>query len=212
MNFDWVLQVPILFFSIIVHEFSHGWAAFLHGDDTAERHGRLTLNPLPHVDVFGTLLLPALCALGGSPIFGWAKPVPVDPSRLRGRWAVVTVSLVGPLSNIALAVAAAIAFRLSVFAAGGMPDFQETLSEAFRFGVILNLYLAAFNLVPIYPLDGSQALAGFLPERWAAIYEKHAPYGFLIILFLLMTGLLSAIIIPFVRLGLVLMAALGIFW
>src|SRR5207244_842122 len=131
-------------------EFSHGWLAFLHGDDTAERAGRLTLDPIPHVDLFGTILLPALCVLGGAPVFGWAKPVPVDPSRMHGgKRAIVTVSLVGPVSNIVLAVFAALLMRLSGLFAGLGPEFQDTLVEALRFGVVLNLYLAAFNLIPV---------------------------------------------------------------
>src|SRR5512141_2414442 len=110
MGYEWILQVPILFLSIIIHEFSHGLVAHWQGDDTAEEQGRLTLNPIPHVDLFGTILLPALCILGGAPVFGWATPVPGDASRGRGgKKAVVAVSLVGPLSNIALAFFAALA-------------------------------------------------------------------------------------------------------
>lgn len=212
MSVEWILQVPILFFSIIIHEFCHGWVALKHGDDTALRAGRLTLNPLPHVDVFGTLLLPALCVLGGSPVFGWAKPVPVDPTRLEGRGAAVRVSAVGPLSNIVLALAAAVAFRLSYLGAELAPELQETLADSLRFGVLLNLYLAAFNLLPVHPLDGSHVLAGLLSRRWAARYEEHIPYGFLIILFLLMTGLLSFILFPFVRIGIGILSALGLIW
>lgn len=212
MGYEWILQVPILFFSIIIHEFSHGWVAFFYGDDTAERAGRLTLDPIPHVDLFGTILLPALCVLGHAPVFGWAKPVPVDPSRMRGgKKAVVAVSVVGPLSNIVLAFLAAVAMRLSGALGGMGAEFQDTLVDALRFGVVLNLYLAAFNLIPVYPLDGSQALAGLLPRRMARTYEQHAPYGFLIILFLIMTGLLGRVLFPMVSLGVHAFSAVGLF-
>jgi len=213
MGFEWILQVPILFFSIIIHEFSHGLVALFYGDHTAEEQGRLTLNPLPHVDLFGTLLLPAMCILGGAPVFGWAKPVPVDSSRMRGgKRAIVAVSLVGPLSNVALAFLAALLFRLSYTLGGAAPDMQDTLAEALRFGVVLNLYLAAFNLIPVHPLDGSKVLEGLLPKRLARQYEQHAPYGFLIILFLIMSGTLSHILFPMVRLGIKTLAMMGLFW
>lgn len=212
MGFEWILQVPILFFSIIIHEFSHGWMALWHGDDTAERAGRLTLNPIPHVDVFGTLLLPTLCVLGGTPVFGWAKPVPVNSRNLQGKRAMVKVSAVGPLSNLALAVIAGLAFRLSFTFAESAPQLQSTVAGALRFGVVLNVYLAAFNLVPVAPLDGSQVLSGLLPRRLAHKYDQHAPYGFLIILFLLMSRTLSAILYPFVSFFLNLLAGLGLFW
>jgi len=212
MGFEWVIQVPILLFSIILHEFAHGGLAYLRGDDTAERAGRLTLNPLPHIDPFGTVLLPALCVLGGGPVFGWARPVPVDPYRLQGKKDLVAVSLVGPFSNMTLAIACALAFRMSFATAPTLGDFQQTLAQALRFGVVLNLYLAVFNLLPVYPLDGSQALVGLLPPRWAQAYEAHAPFGSLIILLLLMTGLLSAVLLPGVRLGWSALAATGLVW
>lgn len=212
MGFEWVLQVPILVFSIVIHEVSHGWTALWHGDDTAERAGRLTLNPVPHADLFGTFMLPALCVLGGSPVFGWAKPVPVDPRRLRGRRAVAKVSLAGPLSNVALAALSAVLFRLSFAIAPLIGDIQPTLAQALRFGFILNLYLAAFNLVPVHPLDGSQAVAGLLPRRLAAAYEAHAPYGYLIILLLMMTGVLGALLYPAVAGAFALFRGIGLIW
>jgi Zn-dependent protease len=196
MAFEWVLQVPILIFSIVIHEVSHGWTARWHGDDTAEHAGRLTLNPWPHADLFGTILFPALLAMGGAPVFGWAKPVPVDPRRLRGRFAWAKVSAAGPFSNIALAIVAGLGLRL-VFAAGpALGEFQLTLFEACRFGMLVNLHLAAFNLVPVSPLDGSHVAEELLPRRWAVPYASHVPYGPLILLVLVFTRSLDAIVAP----------------
>lgn len=210
MGFEWILQVPILFFSIIIHEFSHGWMALWHGDDTAEQQGRLTLDPLPHVDPLGTLLLPALCIVTGAPVFGWAKPVPVNSRHLHGKHAMVKVAAIGPVSNILLAFLCAVAYRMSaMLAESGM---QDTLAQALRFGIVLNLYLAVFNLIPVAPLDGSKVLSGLLPRRLSHKYDQHAPYGFVIILFLMMSGILSRVLFPFVGLFLRLFASLGLFW
>lgn len=198
MGFEWILQVPVLFFSVIFHEVCHGWAAYAQGDSTAEHAGRLTFNPLPHVDMFGTILLPALCLLGGSPVFGWAKPVPVDPTRLRGRYASLIVSAAGPLSNVLLAAASALALKYVVYASLFDIGMEESLATALRFGLMLNLYLAAFNLLPVFPLDGSHVALELLPRRWARVYEQHAPYGFLIIVGLMMLGGLDRILSPLV--------------
>lgn len=199
---DWIASLPLLFFSIIIHEVSHGLVAYYHGDDTAYLSGRLTLNPLPHIDLFGTVLLPAMCILNHLPLFGWAKPVPVNPYRLRdARWDLVKVAVVGPSSNLVLAFLFAVFFKLSLSTALLPPDFQGLLSGVLRNGVILNLYLAFFNLLPVYPLDGSQALGGLLPTEWLSVYERHMPYGFLIIIVMMMTGILTAILVPAVALS-----------
>ncbi|MBI4055880.1 MAG: site-2 protease family protein [Elusimicrobia bacterium] len=194
---DWILQLPILFFSVVIHEFSHGWLALRHGDDTAYHSGRLTLNPLPHIDPFGTILLPVLCILSHAPVFGWAKPVPVNPLRLNNPSRdMVRVAAVGPLSNILLAFLAALLFRLS-FELPGLPrEFHSLLRQVLHFTVQINLFLAVFNLLPIHPLDGSQVLSGLLPDSLGETYDRLAPYGFFLIVFLLWTGLLSRILMP----------------
>lgn len=190
---EWVVQLPILFFSIMIHEVSHGLVALRNGDDTARRAGRLTFNPLPHVDLYGTIVLPALCYMSHLPMIGWAKPVPVDPARMRRpRWALLRVALVGPASNIALSLAFALLFRATSSLPGFFPGFQLTLRNALLFAVSINLFLAYFNLLPIHPLDGGKVLSALLPVKLRRRYDRHRPFGFLIIVLLLSLGLLHA--------------------
>jgi Zn-dependent protease len=209
---EWLLQVPILLFSIIFHEYAHGYAAYKHGDDTAYLMGRLTFNPIPHIDPFGTILMPALCALTGLPMFGWARPVPVNPLRLdRPRADMSWVAFSGPLSNLFLAVLSALLYKAVVLAVPLTgPGLASTLLTGLRFAVIINLALAFFNLVPIYPLDGSQVLLGRLPDGVLRVYEKHVPYGIYIIFALILTGVLKHIIITPVYYALTLLAFLGL--
>lgn len=189
---EWLLQLPVLFFSVVVHEFSHGWAAYRRGDDTAESSGRLTLNPLAHIDAFGTVFLPLLCFLLRAPMFGWARPVPVNPARLRRPARdMVGVALAGPAANLALALAAAAAYKLVSVLPGA--DFRQTALDFLLFGVTINLFLAFFNLVPIYPLDGCRIVGGLLPPRLARLYDRHMPYGVFLILLVLFTGLSAAV-------------------
>lgn len=208
---EWILQIPVLFFSVIFHEFAHGYTAYRRGDDTAYLSGRLSFNPLPHIDPVGTILLPAACVFMGFPAIGWAKPVPVNPYRLhnpRSDMAMVAVS--GPLSNITLAVAAVIVFKvLTLGFVGG--DLVLTLLRTLSFAVIINLALAIFNLIPIYPLDGSQIALGVLKGRWLEIYERHLPYGVYIIMGLVVTGLFKYIVLPPLGLALLLLSHMGIY-
>jgi len=188
---EWILQLPVLFFSVIFHEFAHGFAAYRRGDDTAYLSGRLSFNPLPHIDPVGTLLLPAACALMHFRMIGWAKPVPVNPYRLRRpRADMAMVALSGPLSNIFLAIVAAIAFRILSFGFIGA-DLQVT---------------AVFNMIPVFPLDGSQVALGFLKGRALEIYEKHIPYGTYIIIGLVFSGLLQSLMRPLLNLSLLVMS------
>lgn len=203
---EWILQIPVLFFSVIFHEFAHGFAAHGRGDDTAYLSGRLTFNPLPHIDPVGTILLPAACIYFGFPAIGWAKPVPVNPYRMPNpRRDMAMVAASGPLSNILLALLAAIAFKLTllVFANG---ELGRALLTMFSFAVVINLLLAVFNLIPVFPLDGSHLALGFLEGRALEIYEKHLPYGTYIILGLVFTGLLQSILRPILHLAMLLMA------
>lgn len=208
---EWVLQLPVLFFSVVVHEFCHGVAAYERGDDTAERAGRLTLNPLPHIDAFGTIFLPLLCLFSSVPVFAWAKPVPVDPSRMKDpRRDTVQVAAVGPLANIVLALSCAVMYKLVRSTAFFTPQVQGSALDLLLFGVTINLFLAFFNLLPIHPLDGSKVLAGLLPARARAAYLRHVPYGMIILMVLLFThGINTFVVLP-LKLVLALWVKLGI--
>lgn len=197
------LSIVILLFSVIVHEVMHGMVARKFGDHTAEKAGRLTLNPIPHIDLFGTILLPALLIFSGSPIlFGWAKPVPVNPLNFRNiRKGELAVSAAGILANFGLAVAAALLYHFL----DALPIlFPALVGSLLRYTMVINLVLGVFNLFPIPPLDGSKVLLSQLPYNLAKSYQKIEPYGFLILLLLLMlpvggTSLLQAILGFFVR-------------
>ncbi|MBI4387263.1 MAG: site-2 protease family protein [Elusimicrobia bacterium] len=195
---EWIVQLPILFFAVVVHELAHGIVAYFKGDDTAERMGRLTLNPIPHIDPFGTVMLPLFCYLAHLPMFAWAKPVPVSAHRLNHpRRDLLQVALVGPGSNLTMALTAAVLFKLVSLAAAFGGAFQQTLLDALIFAVNINLFLAFFNLLPIHPLDGSQVLSNLLPEPWRGRYERHIPYGMFILMFLIMTRLVNSwVVVP----------------
>ena len=193
-RFD-VIFFAVLIPSIILHEVSHGWVALMFGDDTAKRAGRLTLNPLAHVDPFGTIILPALLILTTGRAFGYAKPVPVNPRQLRHpRNEGLLVSLAGPAVNIVLAVAAASGLH-SVHRAGTVRDV------IFELG-IGNVFLAAFNLIPIPPLDGSAVVERLLPRAWWPKYLQLRQYSFglLLLIVLLVPGSLNRVFDPALRL------------
>jgi len=179
------LSIIVLLFSVIVHEVMHGLIALKFGDTTAQRAGRLTLNPIPHIDLFGTILLPALLIFTGSPIlFGWAKPVPVNPLNFSNiRKGELLVSAAGILANFGLAIAAAILYHIL----NALPQqFPLFLGAILQFTVKINLVLGVFNLFPIPPLDGSKVLLSQLPLHLAKEYQKLDRYGFLILLLLMM--------------------------
>lgn len=191
------LSIIILLFSVIVHEVMHGLVALKFGDHTAQRAGRLTLNPLPHIDLFGTILLPALLILSGSPIlFGWAKPVPVNPLNFSNlRKGELMVSAAGILANFSLAVLAALIYHFL----NSLPQtFPAILGSLLRFTVLINLVLGIFNLFPIPPLDGSKVLLSQLPYHLAKQYQKLERYGFFILLILLMIPFGNTSILQFV--------------
>jgi len=194
MSADFIFSIAILVFSVIVHEVSHGYAAYLQGDTTAQRAGRLTLNPIPHIDLFGSIILPAFLALTGVPIIiGWAKPVPFNPYNLRNhKWGEAIVAVAGPLSNIALALIFGLGIRFGLFDSFG--DGFIYISSTI---VFINLALATFNLIPIPPLDGSKILFSFLPysaQGMRAFLEKN---GFVILIFfvLFLSQFLSPVVI-----------------
>lgn len=168
--------------AITLHEAAHGYAAFVFGDDTAQRAGRLTLNPLRHIDPFGTIILPVLLAATTGFIFGYAKPVPVDTRRLGNpRRDMAFVAAAGPLTNIALALVSAMAFFLVL----GPANDNPLLWNLFVMSIQLNFVLAVLNLLPLPPLDGSKVLAAFLPARLFKSYMRLEPFGFLILLALI---------------------------
>ncbi|MEK7857936.1 MAG: site-2 protease family protein [Elusimicrobiota bacterium] len=211
---EWIIQLPILFFSVMVHEVCHGWVALRNGDDTARRAGRLTFNPIAHVDPVGSVILPLFCYFSQLPMIGWAKPVPIDPARLLGarRWALFRVALVGPMSNLGLGLCAAIAFRVTAGGLGMFPRFQGTLLNALVFAVSINVFLAFFNLLPVHPLDGSKVMSGLLSARYRRAYERHRPYGTAIIIGLMAFGLLGPLVNFPSRIVFSLLSRLGLIW
>lgn len=177
-----VLFLPVLLFSVVVHEVAHAAVAYREGDDTAARRGRITLNPLPHLDLWGSLIVPvALYFMPGSFIFGWAKPVPVNPENFRDpKWGDIRVSLAGVAANLALAVLCTIFVVVAVTleaAAGPLSGAAGLAADTARFGVFINLILAVFNLVPLPPLDGSHVVYHMLPASMAARYRELGRYG-----------------------------------
>ncbi|WP_027157241.1 site-2 protease family protein [Methylobacter luteus] len=187
----WVLPVV---FAITVHEVAHGWVAKKYGDNTAFMLGRLTLNPIKHIDLLGTIILPGLLLLTGTGfIFGWAKPVPVDPRYFKNpRRDMAIVALAGPVSNLLMAIGWALCARLGVVL--NMEVVTLPLIYTGIAGISINLVLALINLLPIPPLDGSRILTGILPSRLAWKYNQLERYGFIILLLLLASGALGAIL------------------
>lgn len=181
----WCARLMILFGSIILHEISHGYAAYLLGDPTAKRMGRLTLNPIKHVDVFGTIIMPAAMLLlsGGSFAFGYAKPVPFNPAYFKNeRQGMLITGIAGPLANIAIALCSGIAVRVLMVLSPLTNTFVQVIIALLYYAVIINLVLAFFNLIPLPPLDGSRVLQRFLPTNMRNAYHRLEPYGFVIII------------------------------
>jgi Zn-dependent protease len=183
----------ILLFSLSVHEAAHAWTADRLGDPTARQLGRITLNPLAHIDWIGTVLFPLIALISHVPLLGWAKPVPVDPRNLRTpRRDFALVAAAGPISNLILAVIAAVMFRI-MFINGG-----TQAAVWFAQGAILNITLAVFNLIPVPPLDGGNVAMGLLPAGPAHAIAQLRPYGFLILYALILLRVLEKILFPIV--------------
>lgn len=197
-----LLVAPILLLSVVAHEYAHGYAALKQGDDTALQLGRLTWNPLKHIDPFLTIIMPIVMFMTLGVAFGGAKPVPVDPSRyrhyVRGD---IIVSLAGIAVNLLLAVLLTLGVVLLGLLGRAAPVINDTLAitqVVFVFGITINLLLAFFNLIPIPPLDGSHVLKHLLPRDWARRYERLAGAGFLILILLVTMGrgVLGALLAP----------------
>ena len=190
-----VIPFVIVLLSLTIHEAAHAWTAYRLGDPTAKMLGRISLNPLVHIDLIGTIILPLIAAFSNLPIIGWAKPVPVDIRRLRNpRRDFVLVAAAGPASNLLQAFVVAVLFH--VLPLESLNLFNLNWPNVFRRAADINILLALFNMVPVPPLDGGNVLAGLLPPRAAATFETMRPFGFIILYGLMFTGVLSQLIIP----------------
>jgi len=199
-----IMALPLLL-GVILHEVAHGWVANKLGDPTARLSGRLTLNPLAHIDPIGSVLIPALLIISQAPfLFGYAKPVPVNFRNLRNpKQDMIWVALSGAVTNLLLALAFSLILRFLVVA-GPLWDVPylilvlNPLALMLRYGVVINVALAVFNLIPIPPLDGGRVMVGLLPLRAAYSYSRLEPFGFLILIGLLMTHILDWLVSPVV--------------
>lgn len=189
-----IYALPVIF-AITVHEAAHGYAALRFGDTTARAMGRISLNPLRHIDLVGTLLVPALALLLGGILFGWAKPVPVDFSRLRNpRQDMVWVAAAGPGANLLMAVFWVLILKFAISVDLGV--YSLPLQMMANGGILINAVLMVLNLLPLPPLDGGRIAVGLLPDSMALPLARIEPYGFFILIGLMLTGVLSIILNP----------------
>jgi Zn-dependent protease len=193
------IAILVLLFSLTIHESAHAWTADRLGDPTARLLGRVSINPIVHIDPIGTLLFPLLAYASGLPLIGWAKPVPVRVSNLRhGRRDHALVAAAGPASNLALAIGASLALRSMPISPQyiGSLDISAPVAIFTMQMIGINVLLAVFNMLPIPPLDGGNVLAGILPATFARMFDVLRPYGFLIIYALMLTGTLWELMNP----------------
>jgi Zn-dependent protease len=193
-----ILQIAALLFSVAAHESAHAWMAEKYGDLTGRNEGRITLNPIPHLDLIGSLIFPLMLAFAGAPVFGWAKPVMVNPYNLRNpRRAMMWIAAAGPLSNLIIGFAGMVLFLFLknigfiVSSALAQPLFLMLF-----YLVLINVYLAIFNLIPIFPLDGSKILEGLLKGQAFHQFQKIKPYSFILLILIIFTGVLQVIANP----------------
>jgi len=193
----------VLLFSLTVHEMAHAWTADRLGDPTARLLGRVSLNPIVHADPLGTVIFPLVASVSGLPLIGWAKPVPVNVARLgHPRRDHMMVAAAGPIGNLLLATAAALALALLPVSPVtiGEPNVSAPIATLLSLSLQINVLLAVFNMIPIPPLDGGNVLSGLLPYRLAAVFDRVRPYGFLLLYALMLTGGLEYLVAPPYRL------------
>lgn len=200
-----VIQILVVFFALSVHESAHGWMAEKFGDPTARMQGRITLNPIAHIDPIGTIIFPAFLAIIGAPVFGWAKPVMVNPHNLKNpKKDNIYISAAGPVSNIIVAfigIFLFIIFKRIVLggAAAGNAKVFEAISLILLYTILINIFLAVFNLIPVPPLDGSGIVEGMLKGEAMISYQKIKPYGFIILLAIIYLGIFDLIANPIIK-------------
>ncbi len=203
-----ISAMPVLI-AIVLHEVSHGYVAHALGDPTAKMMGRLTLNPLAHVDPFGTVIMPLMLLVftNGQFVFGYAKPVPINPVNFRNpRRDMALSAAAGPVTNILLAVISLVTLKFLLMPVSAMvpesigSSVMTPLMLILQASVVVNVVLASFNMIPIPPLDGGRVLIGLLPYRQAVSYSRIEPFGFLIVVFLIVTGIANIFVVPMVNL------------
>jgi Zn-dependent protease len=196
----------IFLLSLTVHECAHAWAAEKSGDPTGRYLGRITLNPIPHIDIFGTVIFPLVAITTGGLMFGWAKPVPFNPINLRDRrWGEIFIAMAGPLSNVMLVIIFMILFKVifgaSIISPDTLGDLAQPVGMMLETGIQLNIVLAVFNMLPIPPLDGSHVLRNLLPDSLAESYARIPEWmGFVVLFLLISVGFTSLLIVPIIRL------------
>ncbi len=194
-----MINLVVLLFSLSLHESAHAWVASRFGDPTGQMLGRVSLNPIVHIDPFGTILFPLLSFLVGGVIFGWAKPVPINSANLKDpKKDNIFISASGPLSNLAAAALFVVLLRVfsGLESSGTLPWLVEPMVGLCRVGILLNVILAVFNLIPIPPLDGSWVLEGILPRSLGRVMDAVRPYGFLLLILLLYSGAFNWVLGP----------------
>ncbi|HKX29684.1 MAG TPA: site-2 protease family protein [Blastocatellia bacterium] len=197
-----IIWFVVFLLSLTVHECAHAWVAELSGDPTARYQGRVTLNPIPHIDIFGTVIFPLVAIVSGAFMFGWAKPVPTNPINLRDRrWGEIMIALAGPLSNVLLVIIFVVLYKL-IFGSLAMPsarlgDLGVPVEQLLLIGIRLNIVLAVFNMIPIPPLDGSHVLRNLLPDSLAEMYNQIPDMiGFVLLMGLIYFGITATLTAP----------------